>query len=62
MSKEDKEIPVEKEEIVPLEVKITNKDKIEKDTTYDSHDADEYDLQLMSEKEIEDFKDEKDEA
>ncbi len=61
MSKEEEPKATE-EESTPIEVKIINKDKIEKDTTYDSHDADEYDTQVMSEKEIESFKDEKDEA
>ncbi len=42
--------------IPPLEVKITNKDKPEqKDTTYDSHDADEYQEHKMSQKDIEEF-------
>ncbi len=45
-----------KEELTPLEVKITNKDKpAEKDKTYDSHDADEYEIHTMSKEEIEEF-------
>ncbi len=52
----DVEKELDKEEkTVPLEVKITNKDKSERDTTYDSQDANEYDVHTMSKEEIEEF-------
>ncbi len=46
----------EKEEkLTPLDVKIINKDKSERDTTYDTQESDEYEENKMTDKDIEEF-------